>query len=254
MRERSTATVRVGIVGDFDRGKHSHWATEAALFHAAARLGTAVAPQWIPTSSLGSTDATQRLADLDGIWGAPGSPFASPEGMLRAIEYARRRDVAYLGTCAGFQYALIEFTRNVLGIPDADSAENDPTGENVVITPVECPMPDRPSGGPRLAGTSTVGVVSGTLVERLCGGGDLRGEYFCSFETNPKFVARWEQAGLRVAARGGDGEMRAFELPEKRFFLATLFQPQLSSSYDRPHPIIEGYLDACSRTRAAQNG
>jgi CTP synthase (UTP-ammonia lyase) len=59
-------------------------------------------------------------------------------------------------------------------------------------------------------------------------------------------VERWEEAGLRVAARGRDGEMRAFELPQNRFFIATLFQPQLSSSYERPHPIIEGYLRACS--------
>ena len=71
-------------------------------------------------------------------------------------------------------------------------------------------------------------------------------EFFCSLETNPDFVARWQAAGLRVAALGADGEMRALELPSKRFFIATLFQPQLSSSYDQPHPIIMGYLRACA--------
>lgn len=249
MSERRSM-LRIGIVGDFDRGKHSHWATEAALFHAAAHLGVAVEPRWISTTLLAPTGAAKRLEEFDGIWGAPGSPFASMEGMLRAIEFARQSDAAYLGTCAGFQYALIEFTRNVLGVLDADSADNRPAGKNIVITPVECPIPNRASIGPRLAGARVVRPVPGTLIEKLCGSAELHEEYFCSSETNAAFVQRWEASGLRVAARGGDGEMRAFELPEKRFFVGTLFQPQLSSSYERPHPIIVGYLRAC-RVRSA---
>jgi CTP synthase (UTP-ammonia lyase) len=234
--------LRVGIVGDFDHGKHSHWATEAALFHAACRLGTALVPRWVPTTRLESEDPAAVLGEFDAIWGAPGSPYASMAGVLRAIEFARQRDVPYLGTCAGFQYALIEFTRNVLGIQDADSAENVPVGDNTVITLVSCPVPG--PCRPRLDGTDVALPVAGSLLEALCGSSDLRGEYFCSYETNPAFVPRWQAAGLRIAARGDDGEMRAFELPARRFFLATLFQPQLSSSHDRPHPIITGFLHA----------
>lgn len=234
--------VRIAIVGDFNRGKHSHWATEAALFHAAARLGVALVPRWFPTPRVESADCAQLFAEFDGIWGAPGSPYASMAGILRAIEHARTRNVPYLGTCGGFQYALIEFTRNVLGVGDADSAENDPEGKNIVITPVDCPLPEQ---GPKLSGASVARPVPGTLLERLCGAQDLRGEYFCSFETNTAFVPRWEAAGLTIAARGADGELRAFELPGHRFFVGTLFQPQLSSSHERPHPIVEGYLRAC---------
>ena len=249
------ATLRIGLVGDFDRSKPSHWATEAALFHAAAALELRVEPRWIPTPAVASADGTRELAQLDGSWGAPGSPYASMAGMLRAIEFARERDVPYLGTCGGFQYALIEITRNALGIADADSAENDPNGRNIVITPVLC----APEGaaGPRLRGAGVARAVSGTLLERLCGPGDLRGEYFCSFETNASFVPRWEAAGLRITATGAGGELRAFELPQKRFFLATLFQPQLSSSSERPHPIVTGYLRACdafSRSPAFTRG
>lgn len=239
---------RIAIVGDFDRSKRSHWATEAALFHAATRLGVGVEPRWVRTPELIGRDGGTTLDGFDGIWGAPGSPFESAEGMLRAIEHARERDVPYLGTCAGFQYALIELSRNVLGVRDADSAENG-TGGTIVISPVHCAVPERGGGEPRLTGEDTASVLPGTLLARLCGAGDLRGEYFCSLEANPDFVARWEQAGLRVAARGSAGEMRALELPRNRFFVATLFQPQLSSSAERPHPIIEGYLRACARVQ-----
>jgi CTP synthase (UTP-ammonia lyase) len=250
MRGMTPARVRIGIVGDFDREKRSHWATEAALFHAAARLGLLMEPRWVGTALLG-TEGVGGLAGFDGLWGAPGSPFDSPTGMLRGIEFARQQDVPYLGTCAGFQYALVEFTRHVLGVADADTAENSPCGENVVITAVECPVPNRAPGSPRLSGASVARPVPGTLLSSLCGTEDLRPEYFCNFETNAAFVPRWRAAGLRVAAHGGEGEMRAFELPEKRFFLATLFQPQLSSSYERPHPIIVGYLRACMRGAGA---
>jgi CTP synthase (UTP-ammonia lyase) len=251
MPERTEAPLRIGIVGDFDRGKHSHWATEAALFHAAARLGLSVEPRWVPTSSLAASGSEEGLAEFDGIWGAPGSPYLSLLGMLRAIEYARVRDRPFLGTCGGFQHALIEFTRNVLGIRDADSAEHTPDGRNIVISLVQCPLPG-PASGPLMCGTDVAQVVPGTLLEQCCGSGDLRGEYFCSFETNRDFVPRWVGRGLRVAALGAEREMRAFELPQNRFFVATLFQPQLSSSFQRPHRIIEGYLRACSSERVHQ--
>lgn len=242
--------IRVAIVGDFDRRKHSHWATEAALFHAAARLGVAVEPHWIATPSVATLEGARQLSQLDGIWGAPGSPYASMPGILNAIKYAREQDVAYLGTCAGFQYALIELTRSVLGIADADSAENNPRSENIVIKLAYCASPGATPGTPLLAGPGVARPMPGTLLARLCGGADLAEEYFCSFETNGDYIARWEEAGMRVAARGAQGEMRAFELPQKRFFMAALFQPQLSSSYERPHPLILGFLRACGAPSA----
>ncbi|HEY2406097.1 MAG TPA: hypothetical protein VGI10_08840 [Polyangiaceae bacterium] len=240
--------MRIALVGDFDRAKRSHWATDAAILHAAARLGISVEPRWVSTASLASGNRARQLDECHGIWGAPGGPYLSMQGILSAIEYARERDVPYLGTCAGFQYALIEFTRNVLGLVNANSAENDPAGDPIVITPVACAIPDAPSGTPKLAGAGVARPVLGSRLAALCGAADLQDQYFCSFETNADFVPRWEAAGLRVAARGADGEMRAFELADKRFFLATLFQPQLSSSFEQPHPIIEGYLQAAATT------
>lgn len=241
--------VRVAIVGDFDRRKPSHWATEAALFHAGARLGVAVEPHWIPTPCVAPLDATRILRPFHGIWGAPGSPYAAMDGILAAIKYAREEDVAYLGTCAGSQYALIEFSRNVLGLEDADTAENDSGSKNVVITPVHCSS-NVPSSEPRLAGARAAHTLPGTLLEKLCGAGELEEEYFCSFEINAAFVPRWLEAGMMIGARGPDGEVRALELRDSRFFIGTLFQPQLSSSCERPHPIVEGFLRACMNEHA----
>lgn len=253
------SVVRVGIVGDFDRRKHSHWATEAGLFHAAAQLGVRVEPRWVPTSSVSRAEAGRVLSSFHGIWGAPGSPYASTSGILSAIEYARGRKVPYLGTCGGCQYALIEFSRNVLGVHDADTAESNSGSENVVITPVYCSTAtNAPVGVPRLAGPGVAQPQPGTMLEAVCGSGELAEEYFCSFELNLAFVPRWLAAGLVIGARGADGEVRAVELPDSPFFIATLFQPQLSSSYERPHPIVEAFLragvDRVADTRASEVG
>jgi CTP synthase (UTP-ammonia lyase) len=167
--------------------------------------------------------------------------------MLNAIEHARRQRVPYLGTCAGFQYALIELSRNLLGLADADTAESNPGSAHVVITPVACPLPGRQPGKPSMSGADRVHVVAGTRLADLCQATDLSEQYFCNFETNATFIPRWEaDAGLRVAARGDRGELRAFELADHPFFVATLFQPQLSSSSERPHPIVRGFLRACA--------
>jgi CTP synthase (UTP-ammonia lyase) len=157
----------------------------------------------------------------------------------------------YLGTCAGFQYALIELTRNLLGLQDADSAENGPS-QHVVITPVSCPLPQRRADGPLLSGGDDVYPVAGTLLARLCGDAPLRGEYNCNFETNAEYVRRWQEVGLCIAARDARGELRAFSLPAQRFFLATLFQPQLSSRPQAAHPLVLGFLQACAETAAGR--
>lgn len=244
--------LRIAIVGDFGLESLSHWATDAALYHAGAHARQPLELRWVGTELVHAQGAEAALADFDGIWGAPGSPFKSSDGMLAAITFARERDVPYLGTCAGFQYGLIEFTRHVLGLLDADTAENASGSSNVVITPVSCPLPQRAAGAPKLAGTDVVVPVAGTLLADICGTSPLASEYFCNFETNPAYVERWRAAGLAAAARDERGEMRAFSLPTHRFFLATLFQPQRSSRAGAPHAIVTAFLRACAayaRTR-----
>jgi CTP synthase (UTP-ammonia lyase) len=138
----------------------------------------------------------------------------------------------------------------VLGVRGADTAENVASGDDAVITLVSCPMPPHSGQGPRLEGTHTLQPMAGSLLAELCGINALRAEFFCSYETNPDYLERWQAAGLRVSARGAQGELRAFELPDHRFFIATLFQPQLSSRYSHPHPLITGFLRACLAMRA----
>jgi CTP synthase (UTP-ammonia lyase) len=241
--------VRIGILGDFNPDFRSHHAINAALQHAARKLNLQVESQWLPTPSLISPDAGKTLESYDGLWASPGSPYLSFDGMLKGIEFARTRDWPFLGTCGGFQYALIECARNVLGIQDADSAENQSGSKNIVIYPVACAVPDRQGNAPKLSGTSPeIRLRPGSYLQSFYGKDTETAieEFFCNFEVNPDYEWCAMEAGFPVVARGSQGEIRAIESPAHRFFLATLFQPQLSSAEQKPHPLVVAFVKAAA--------
>jgi CTP synthase (UTP-ammonia lyase) len=241
--------VRIGILGDFNPEFRSHHATPDSLQHAARKLDLKVESEWIPTPLLTDSNAEKILETFDGLLASPGSPYKSFDGMLKGIEFARRRDWPFLGTCAGFQYALIEFVRNVLGIADADSAENNSGSKNIVIYPVACAVPDHKGNAPKLSGmVPEIRLRPGSYLQSFYGKDKeiVTEEFFCNFEVNPEYEWCAMEAGFPVVARGSQGEIRAIESPAHRFFIATLFQPQLSSTEKKPHPLVMAFVKAAS--------
>jgi CTP synthase (UTP-ammonia lyase) len=95
---KMVAPIRIGIIGDFEPTYHSHFATNAALYDAAANLKVSLKLRWLPTPSLDGSDADRILSRWDGLIASPGSPYKSLTGMLRAIEFARTRDWPFVGT------------------------------------------------------------------------------------------------------------------------------------------------------------
>lgn len=241
--------MRIGILGDFNTEFRSHHATNDALQHAARKLGIAVHSEWIPTSSLTQPAAERRLESFDGLWASPGSPYRSFDGMLKGIQFARARDWPFLGTCGGFQYAFIEFARNVLNIADADTAENSSGSKNVIIYPVACAVSDGTGNAPKLSGAvPQIRLRPGSYLQSFYGKEveTVTEEFFCNFEINPDFEWTTMEAGFPVVARGPQGEIRAVESPMHRFYVATLFQPQLSSTDKNPHPVVLAFLQAAA--------
>jgi len=238
---------RIGILGDYDPKSPTLPAIEKSLQHAAAKLNISLEAEWLATPSLIEPNASKHLESFDGIWAAPGSPYKSFDGMLKGIEFARRRDWPFLGTCGGFQYALIECARNVLGMKDADSAENNSGSKNIIINPVACAVPSRKKGAPKLSGAvPEIRLRPGSYLHSFYTQDVVTEEFFCNFEVNPDYEWAAMEAGFPVVARGPQGEIRAIESPTHRFYIATLFQPQLSSKPGKPHPLVLAFVQAAA--------
>jgi CTP synthase (UTP-ammonia lyase) len=156
--------------------------------------------------------------------------------VFAAIAHARREGVPILGTCGGFQHMLVEFARNVAGMPGAAHAETDPGADLHVVSALACSL---------VGAERTVTTVPGTLVAELCGTAPFVGFHYCSYGVAPAHLERLVAAGLVVSATAPDAGVEAVELPAHPFYLATLFQPQVGSSATGVlHPVVAALIDA----------
>lgn len=110
-------------------------------------------------------------------------------------------------------------------------------------------MPNRREGGPKASGEERLTILPGTRLHSIGGREDDSEQYYCNYGVNEEYEKQFQAGGLRVSARGIQGETRAVELPGHRFFVATLFQPQLSSRPEAPHPFWLAFLRAAELFR-----
>lgn len=229
------AALRIALVGDHSPAVTAHRAIPLALERAAAEAGEAVEGVWVPTPSLDG-DAAGRLAGFGGVWCVPASPYASMEGALGAIRHAREGGIPFLGTCGGFQHALVEYARGVLGLAGADHAETSPGAEELVVAPLACSLVER-TGGLRFR--------EGSRLHRAYGRAEAAEGYHCSFGLNPAYRRAFEADGrLRFTAEDETGEARALELEGHPFFVATLFQPERAALAGETPPLVRAFVAA----------
>src|SRR5262245_25903253 len=131
--------LRIALIGDYNPGVTAHVAIPQALSLAANGSARAVEAAWMATT-LFTTKSEDLLSPFHGIWCVPNSPYASMAGALCAIRYARESGCPFLGTCGGFQHAVIEYARNVLGWAEAEHAETAPDALRPVISPLTCTL------------------------------------------------------------------------------------------------------------------
>jgi CTP synthase (UTP-ammonia lyase) len=175
------------------------------------------------------------LARASGIWVTPGSPYRSLERTLAAIRYAREHDLPCLGTCGGFQHIILEYARNVLNYTDATHAEYDPYASRLFISELTCSLAGREMQL-RFSGASRVAAWYGstTAIE----------QYYCNFGVNPKYVSLLSSGNLKIVGCDAEGEVRVVEMPDHRFFVGTLYVPQMRSTPDAPHPLVTAFSRA----------
>jgi CTP synthase (UTP-ammonia lyase) len=230
--------VQIGLVGDYNSQVPAHVAIPLALSLAANGKAEPVEPVWLPTSEL-ERDVEARLQNFRGIWCVPASPYASTTGALNAIRFARERKIPFLGTCGGFQHALIEYARNVLGLADADHAESNPSAVLRLITPLTCAL--RESEG-------RIYLKSPSRARSLYGRDEVMEPFNCSFGLNRDHERFFSNSALRITGTDENGSARVVELDDHPFFIGTLFQPERSAFRKVRHPLIAALVEAVLRS------
>ncbi len=228
--------LRLALVGDYDPAVTAHRAIPVALRLAGEALDTPLLYEWVDTTTLGS-DAEGSLAGYQAIWLVPNSPYANTVGALSAIRFARESGRPFLGTCAGFQHAIMEYAGAVwqLGRSQAAHAELDPDAVHPVIAPLACSLVEE-QGRVRFA--------PGSQLARLYHAGEAIEAYHCNYGLNPWHAQRLDTGALRATAWDDAGDIRGVELADHPFFVATLFQPERAALEGRVPAVVRGLVEA----------
>lgn len=240
--------VRIALVGKYVQLHDAYLSVAEALTHAGFENGAKVEIDWVDSEELTPESAPRALQGADGILVPGGFGGRGIEGKIAAAKYARENDVPYLGICLGMQTAVIEFARDVLGIPDADSSEFSPAGAHSVIDI----MPDQL--GVKMGGTMRLGaypckVREGTKLFAAYGEALISERHRHRFEFNNDYREAFEGAGMVLSGTSPDGRLvEAVEIPSNRFFVGVQFHPEFKSRPNAAHPLFREFV------RAALNG
>ncbi|MBC7928904.1 MAG: gamma-glutamyl-gamma-aminobutyrate hydrolase family protein [Bryobacteraceae bacterium] len=216
------------LLGDRNPDFLTHRELESTL----ALLPGDVSVEWVATDS---PDAAS-VNEADGLWVIPGSPYRNDEVVYSAIQSARITGQPFLGTCGGFQYAVVEFARNVAKIVTAQHAETAAGPDDLVVDRLACSL---------VGEERTICPVPGTQFASITGPQPFTGFHWCNYGLSPAWLEALASHGLVVAATAPDAGVEAIELAEHPFFVATLFQPQVGcAAAGKLHPLIAAFTDA----------
>lgn len=225
---------RIAILGDFNPANSIHYALNESIKHVENHLDNEFQCDWISTDVFDPKTAFNAL--YSGLWIVPGSPYKSMERVIDAIHYTRVNEIPTLGTCAGFQHMLIEFARNVCGLGNADHEETNPNASNLVISKLACSLVGKEED---LTIVDTESKLFELIKKRK-----FKGEYHCNYGFNNDYGALFKDNGCFFTVLSPDGKARAFEIKSHPFFMGTLFQTPLASSYENPNPIISDFISS----------
>jgi CTP synthase (UTP-ammonia lyase) len=223
----------IALVGDYSDKVVAHRAIPLALDLARVATVADVSWEWVGTRAI--TEAARDLAPYSAVWLVPASPYENAGGALAAVRWAREHGIPFLGTCGGFQHALMEIARDLGGVPEADHEETNPGARDLVLTRLSCSL---------VGESGAVHFAEGSVLRAAYGQDSAIEGYHCNYGMNRAYRNALEGTGLRFTCWDDSGDIRGAELPGHPFFVGTLFQPERAALNGRTPPLVAAFLRA----------
>jgi CTP synthase len=231
----------------------SYKSLNEALAHGGFHHRLRVNINWVEAEALEQPGGDRLLEGADAILVPGGFGDRGTRGMMRAAEFARTHLVPYFGICYGFQWATVEFARNVCGLADADSTECRPDTPTKIIYKLRDLLGVDDLGGTMRLGSYACRLKPGSLSHRLYGADVIHERHRHRYEFNSLYEQILTEHGLDIVGRSLDGKfVEMVELPAHPWFVAVQFHPEFKSKPLRPHPLFAGFIEAAYRHKQAR--
>ena len=258
----SDGQVTVGMVGKYMDLLDAYKSLTEALVHAGIHNKTKVKIRYIDSEKLQNNH--ELLDGVDAILVPGGFGARGIEGKIHAVKVARENDIPYLGICLGMQIAVIEYARNVCGLKSANSTEFDASTDYPVVGLIEewidqegnkeLRSADSDLGGTMRLGSQVCHLVAGSNAKEIYGDDQIKERHRHRFEVNNNFLPQLKDGGLVVGGLSFDKTLvETIELPGHRWFFASQFHPEFTSTPRDGHPLFSSFIDAATAYQQHKN-
>lgn len=238
--------ITIGICGKYTALGDSYASVVEALHHCSANLDICVVAKMIDTEKIeNGLSVVEAVKGLDGVIVPGGFGTRGWEGKIKVIHYARENNLPFLGICLGLQAAVVEFSRNVCGLSDANSTEMNPNSSAKLITLMDAQKKVVDMGGTMRLGSYEALLKEGSIVSNLYKSKKASERHRHRFEVNPEYHKILKEKGLFLCGLSPDGHLVEFiEFPKEKhpYFVATQAHPELKSSLEAPAPLFFGLV------------
>lgn len=248
-----TSSVRIGLVGKYVQLHDAYKSIVEAFVHAGAYNECKVHIEWIQSDYLNQENVVQKLAGLDGILVAPGFGERGIEGKLLAVRYAREQQLPFFGICLGMQCAVVEFARNVVGLPEAHSTEVNPHTPHPVIHLMAEQRHIQDKGGTMRLGAYPCVLEKGSKAYQAYGKSKISERHRHRYEFNNDYRELFLQHGMRPTGINPDTDLvEIVEIVGHPWFVGVQFHPELKSTVMNPHPLFVRFVQAAREYRRSK--
>ena len=240
-----TSEVTIGLVGKYVELKDSYKSISESIIHAGAKNRTKVNVKWIHSEKITAKNVSEVLSGLNGVLVAPGFGSRGISGKIETVRFARENKIPFLGICLGMQCAVIEFARNVIGLPEAHTTEIVENCSDPVIDMMADQKNVENKGGTMRLGAYNCQLSPSSNVSRAYQTDRISERHRHRFEFNNAYLEQFEANGMKATGKNPEtGLVEVVEVEDHPWFVGAQFHPEYKSTVANPHPLFVAFIGA----------